>query len=242
MIYDGKIVYSLSYSDPEDKNKETLKNNLRTLWQKNTRILLKDISVRIISTPHKNALNRNLHGTLIFKENRELTRMCYVSLLEFLINKITEEKNQKLAIDFILGVMEGDGSPNARSRGHIAISTNLKDSKILKKILDSTTLNYGIAKEGDNKYTIHIGSLGIIKNISILKNKLFKYYPKRRKLLKERLATTGCSRFLLGKNKRTSNWLIGQLNNYGILDGKGNLTKFGKKIQKDLKEFLENKK
>ena len=60
------------------------------------------------------------------------------------------------------------------------------------------------------------------------------------KILKERLANTGCSRFLLGKSKKTSNWLIGQLNNYGIFDGKGNLTKFGKKVKKDLKEFLIN--
>ena len=79
-----------------------------------------------------------------------------------------------------------------------------------------------------------------------MKDKLFKYYPKRRKILKERLAKIGCARFLLSSGD-TSNWLIGQLNNYGILDGKGNLTEFGAKIQKDLKGFLseqenENKK
>ena len=71
-----------------------------------------------------------------------------------------------------------------------------------------------------------------------MKDKLFKYYPKRRKILKERLAKTGCARFLLSSGN-TSNWLIGQLNNYGILDGKGNLTKFGEKVKRDLNEFLK---
>jgi len=241
LIHDAKIVHSISYSDPESKDREVLKGNLRELWQNNTGIILKNISVRILPTPYKNTPNRNLYGTLIFKENRELPRIYYVRLLRVLIDKIKKENNQQLALDFILGVLEGDGSVGPRKRGHLVIATNLIDSQILKRILDSTNLKFHIKKEGDNKYIIHIGSLEIIKNISILKDKLFKYYPKRRKLLKERLATTGCSRFLLGKNKRTSNWLIGQLNNYGILDGKGNLTKFGKKIQKDLKEFLENK-
>ena len=47
--------------------------------------------------------------------------------------------------------------------------------------------------------------------------------------------------FLLGKTSKTSNWLIGQFNEMGILDGKGNLTEFGIEIQKDLREFLSDK-
>ena len=92
--------------------------------------------------------------------------------------------------------------------------------------------------EGENKGGIHIGLLEVIRNIGILKDKIFKYYSKRRKLLKERLADTASVRFLLGENNKTSNWLIGQFNEMKILDRKGNLTEFGLQIQKDLKEFL----
>ena len=92
--------------------------------------------------------------------------------------------------------------------------------------------------ESVNHGGIHIGLLEVIRNIGILKDKIFKYYPKRRKLLKERLLNTASVKFLLGENKKTSNWLIGQFNEMEILDGKGNLTEFGIKIQKDLKEFL----
>ena len=78
----------------------------------------------------------------------------------------------------------------------------------------------------------------VIKNISILKDRIFKYYPKRRKLLKERLANTPSIRYLLGKTNKTSNWLIGQFNEMKIFGGNGNLTEFGKKTKEDLKEFL----
>ena len=44
--------------------------------------------------------------------------------------------------------------------------------------------------------------------------------------------------FLLGKNKKTSNWLIGQFNEMNILDRIGNLTKFGVEIKNSLKYFL----
>lgn len=238
LIQDAKIVYSISYSDPENKNKEVLKNNLRNFWQKNTGITLKDVSVSIHPTLYKHAPNRNPYGTLLFKENRELTRIYYVRLLNFLFDKIKKGNNKQLALDFLLGVLEGDGSVSAKKRGHIIITSNFKELKILEGIVKVVGINYRLYMESKNKGYIRIWALEIIKNIPILKDKLFKYYPKRRKILKERLAQTGCARFLLGKSKKTSNWLIGQLNMYGILDGKGNLTKFGEEIKKDLNEFL----
>jgi bifunctional DNA-binding transcriptional regulator/antitoxin component of YhaV-PrlF toxin-antitoxin module len=240
LIRNSKIVNNISYSDPENKDKEFLKNKLRNLWHKRTGIILKNVSVRIHDTQYR-APNRNEYGTLVFKENRELTRIYYVRFLDFILDKINNENNQKLAIDFILGVLEGDGCSNAKSRGHVMIATNMKDSKILKNILISSNLKFNIRGESENRYSVYIWSLEIIKNISILKDKLFKYYPKRRKILKERLANTGCARFLLGKNKKTSNWLIGQLKNYEILDEKNNLTNFGKSVKKDLKEFFDSK-
>ena len=162
-------------------------------------------------------------------------------MLEFLLNKIKRENNKGLALDFILGVLEGDGSVSAKKRGHIIITSNFKELKILEEIVKIADIKSKLYMEGQNKGYIRIWSLEVIQNIPILKNKLFEYYPKRRRILKERLAQTGCARFLVGKSKKTSNCLIGQLNDYGILDGKGNLTELGKKIQKDLKEFLLSK-
>ncbi|MFH1641466.1 MAG: hypothetical protein ABIC04_01045 [Nanoarchaeota archaeon] len=241
LIEDARIVFSITYTDPKNENKYILENKLIHIWKKNTGIELRWIYVRIIPTKYKNAQNRNPYGSLIFKENRELTRIYYVRLLNFLLNKIKRDNDKQLALDFILGVLEGDGSVSAKKRGHVIITSNYKELKILEEIVKVTGINYKLYMEGKNKGYIRIWSLELIKNISILKDKLFKYYPKRRKILKKRLAQTGCSRFLLGKSEKTSNWLIGQLNNYEILDGKGNLTESGKKIQKDLKKFLLSK-
>ena len=241
LIKDVKIVFSITYCDPKNEDKDFLRDKIINSWKGNTDIKLEGISVRIISTKHENASNRNPFGSLIFKENRELIRIYYVRLLNFLFNKIKEENNKELALDFILGVLEGDGSVSAKKRGHVVITSNFKELKILEEIIKIVGINYCLYMEGKNKGYIRIWSLELIKNISLLKDKLFKYYPKRRKILKERLAQTGCARFLLGKSKKTSNWLIGQLNKYGILDGKGNLTESGKKIQKDLKAFFLSK-
>ncbi len=241
LIGDSRIVFSITYCDPKNIEQDALKVDIINRWERNTNIKLKGISVRIISTKYENAGNRNPYGSLIFKENRELIRIYYVMLLSFLFYKIKKDNDKRIALDFILGVLEGDGSVNAKKKGHIIITSNFKELKILEDLFKIANINYGFYMEDKNKGYIRIGSLEVIRNISILKDRLFKYYPKRRRILKERLAQTGCARFLLGESKRTSNWLIGQLNDYGILNGKGNLTEFGKKTQKDLKEFLLSK-
>ncbi len=137
--------------------------------------------------------------------------MYYNNLLNFLINQIKRDKNKELALEFICGILEGDGAPSAKSRGHIVISTNKKEISILKEIFRVLKFKHIGYKEIKNSAYIRIGSIEIIKNISFLKDKLFRYYPKRRKRLQQRLGQTGCAKYLLGKNKKTSNWLIGQL-------------------------------
>jgi len=243
VITDSNIIFSLTCTRNRIGDIERLKKDLIAIWSGKVNSEIENKRVRIIKTNTIYAPNRGPYGSLSMKEHRQLTQIYYNRLLEYLFKLIIKNSDKGLATDFICGVMEGDGCVNSKTQGHIIITTNTEEIKILKKICDNSYLKSGIRtwKGKKTRVDITIGSLEIIKNISILKDKLFKYYPKRRKILKERLANTGCSRFLLGKNKKTSNWLIGQLNNYGILDGQGNLTKFGKKIQRDLKEFLESK-
>ena len=243
IISDPNIIPSITCTTNEIRDIEKLKEELISIWSKKLDLNIENRRVRIIKTKTEYASNRGPYGSLSMKEHRQLTQIYYNRLLKYLFNCIIKEPNKNLATDFICGTMEGDGCLNSKKHGHIIITTNTNEIKILKEICDKSHLVSSIRfwKGKKNRIDLVIGSLQIIKNISILKDKLFKYYPKRRKILKERLAQTGCSRFLLGKSKKTSNWLIGQLNNYGILDGKGNLTELGRKIQKDLKEFLFSK-
>lgn len=243
IIRDSKIIPSITFTTNSSEETEKLKTYLIENWFKKTGLDIEKKKIRVLRTQTESAPNRCPYGSLPLKEHRQLTQIYYNRLLEYLFNIINKEKNKDLATDFICGTMEGDGCLNSKTQAHIIITTNNREIKILKEICDKSHLKSSIRcwKGKENRVDLVIGSLQIIKNISILKGKLFKYYPKRRKILKERLAQTGCSRFLLGKSKKTSNWLIGQLNNYGILDGNGNSTEFGKKIQKDLKEFLLSK-
>lgn len=237
LIKNAKIVSTISFTDIENRNNIDLVDYLINLWNKNVPSLSKNAKVRIIKSASKSSLKLNKFGCLVMKENRQLTQIYYNRLLEYLFNEIKSKQNKELAIDFICGVLEGDGSVSP-DHGHLTIATNNRELNTLKEMLNFAGLKYYIRTEGLNKSMIHIGLLEIIRNISILKDKIFQYYPKRRKLLKERLLNTASVRFLLGENKKTSNWLIGQFNQMGILDGKGNFAEFGIKIQKDLKEFV----
>ena len=237
LIKDAKIVATISFTDTENKDNNNLTTYLTGLWCGNVAYLSRAIKVRIIKSASKPSLKTNKFGCLVMKENRQLTQIYYNRLLQFLYNEVKLKKDKELALDFICGILEGDGSVSS-DHGHLTISTNKEESKALEDMLNYAGLKYYVRVEGENKICIHIGLLEIIRTIVILKDRIFKYYPKRRKLLRERLLNTASVMFLLGKNKKTSNWLIGQFNEMNILDRIGNLTKFGVEIKNSLKDFL----
>lgn len=173
------------------------------------------------------------------KENRLLTLLYYNRLLSYLFKKIVQESDKELATEFILGTMESDGCVNSKTHGHIIITTNAEEIKILKEIADESYLKSSIRQwEGKkSRGDLFIGSLELIENMPLLKDKLFQYYPKRRKRLQERLGDTGCAKFLLYGTK-IPNSLLGKLKEHGILDEKGDLTESGEKVKKSLEEFV----
>ena len=238
LIKSAKVIPIISFTDTEDKNEKFLSEYLNNYWKNNVSYLSDKIKVRIIKSKFEPSLKTGKFGSLVMKENRQLTQIYYNRLLQHLFNEIKLNQDKELAIDFICGVLEGDGSVGPEGRGHLIITSNKKELKILYEIIEYTGIKCHLKMEGENKGGIHIGLLEIIRNIGSLKYKIFKYYPKRRKLLKDRIYNTASVRFLLGENNKTSNWLIGQFNEMKILDGKGNLTEFGVKIRNDLRWFL----
>ena len=237
LVKTSKIVPYISFTDTKNKEKSELTEYLRNIWISNVYFLPENLNVRIINSKCKPSLKTNKFGTLVLRENRQLTQIYYNRLLQSLFKEIKLKNSKGLALDFLFGVLEGDGSVSPHL-GHLVIATNNKELVLLKEVLDITGVKYNVRIEGINKSCVHIGLLEIIRNISILKDKIFIYYPKRRNLLKERLLNTASVKVLLGQNKKTSNWLIGQFNEMNILDGNGNLTEFGIKVKEDLKEFL----
>lgn len=238
LIKDAKIISNVSFTDTKNEDEKYLAGHLSNSWKGRVGYLLDNVKVRIIKSKFGLSLKTGQFGSLVMKENRQLTQVYYNRLLQYLLDEIKSKNDKELAIDFICGILEGDGSVGPEGRGHLVITSNTDELKILYEIIKYAGIKCHLKMEGQNHGGIHIGLLQVIRHIGILKDKIFIYYPKRRKLLKERLLNTASVRFLLGKTSKTSNWLIGQFNEMNILDGTRNLTEFGIKVREDLREFL----
>jgi bifunctional DNA-binding transcriptional regulator/antitoxin component of YhaV-PrlF toxin-antitoxin module len=91
-------------------NKVDIKE-IKNLWEKVCGIKVKSIRTRIING---NSLKTHLYGSLVIRDNRKVTLLYYQKLLDYVISYIINKKNKMAAINFICGVLEGDGSPSTR--------------------------------------------------------------------------------------------------------------------------------
>jgi len=203
LIKDSRPEFAISYTNIYNIEPVELKKNLVEIWQKEVSIKVNKFRIR---KPSGKSISKwNKYGTLVIREHRQILLDFYNALLESLVKEISLKKDKKLAIDFVCGVMEGDGCAPAKKRGHITIATNKEDLDILKNIVKVAQINFKVIQQS-NKYTLRIGALEILRNFYLLKDKIFLFYPKRRKALFERLKTVGAIKFLIG-NHGSTNWV-----------------------------------
>lgn len=105
------------------------RNQLIEMWE--DKVGVKINSVQEYKTETKKANNRNKFGTLYFREHKILMKEIYKRMLSNFFEKILKKKNRDFAWDFILGVLEGDGCPGGKNRGHINITTNKQEASKL---------------------------------------------------------------------------------------------------------------
>lgn len=212
-----------------------LKKLILKKWQNNLGFKLDEVPVRLHKSHVSKAPNRNKYGTLVFREYKVLVLELYNFLLKKLIERIIRgDKN--LGIDFLCGVLEGDGSLNAKKRAHLHIATNTIDMKILHKVFEATLLKASFIYENNNRCYIRIGALEILKNFEKLKGRLFTYYPKRRKILFDRLKKIGCVKYMYGNQKYASSKVKAELKKLGVLNNKYKLTRKGQ----NMVDYLKN--
>lgn len=231
LIKDSKLEFTISYTNIYNFDDSYLKRKLAKIWE--TEVGIKVDKFRIRKPTGKLISKWNKYGTLVIREHRQILLDFYNALLNSLIKEILSKNNKRLAIDFLCGVMEGDGSASASERGHILFFSNKTDKSILKKVLKVTGMNFTITKEGENKYTFRIGVLEILRNLFPLKSKIFILYPKRRKIFFERLKTVGAVKFLI-ENHKPTNWVKAWLKNNGFCNENYQLTKKGLKLKDEL--------
>lgn len=232
IVLNSELHTYLSISIKKHKSERKIKK----MWERRCNTVIESVRLR---RSKESSLKTHEYGSLVIRGYNLSVQRVYNKLLEIIVKEIVKRKDRKLAIEFLLGVLEGDGSPQS---GEIRISTNLNDVKILEKILKISGLEFRII--GKKRIYIRISYLEILKNLPILWNKIFKFYPKRRKKFIERfLNNVGAVRFLLGKQNYCSSWVKAWLTQNNILDENYKLTEKGKKIRKCLlklqKEMVE---
>jgi len=230
LIKDSKPEFTISYTNIYNIEENKLKKDLAEIWQKEVGIKINKFRIR---KPSGKSISKwNKYGTLVIREHRQILLDFYNVLLKSSINEILSKEDKKLALDFICGVMEGDGCASATERGHITIFTNKEDICILENILKRTYMKFKATKK-ENKYSLRIGALEILRNFHLLKEKIFILYPKRKKALFERLKTVGAIKFLIG-NHGSTNWVKSWLRNNGFVDKNYEITKNGLDLSNNL--------
>ena len=230
LIKDSRPEFAISYTNIYNIEPVELKKNLVEIWQKEVSIKVNKFRIR---KPSGKSISKwNKYGTLVIREHRQILLDFYNALLESLVKEISLKKDKKLAIDFVCGVMEGDGCAPAKKRGHITIATNKEDLDILKNIVKVAQINFKVIQQS-NKYTLRIGALEILRNFYLLKDKIFLFYPKRRKALFERLKTVGAIKFLI-EDRGSTNWVKVWLRSNGFVDKNYEITKNGLNLSNNL--------
>ncbi|MDA2935629.1 hypothetical protein MYX06_00200 [Patescibacteria group bacterium AH-259-L05] len=231
LIKNSRPEFTISYTNIHKIDNNQLKKNLVEVWGNNAGIKVNKFRIR--EPEGKLVAKWNQYGTLIIREHRQILLDLYNALLKLLIKEILSKENKKLALDFICGVMEGDGCASATKRGHVMIFTNKKEIFILRDILKKAQIKFKVNRSGENGYMLRIGALEILKNFYLLKEQIFILYPKRRKALFERLKTVGAVKFLVGDHKPAS-WIKAWLRDNGFCDRTYRITPDGAKLRSEL--------
>lgn len=241
-----KMYYKL-VSNPQLKSYVSITSNLQVnneklmkLWESKSNIKIDNVCNHL--SKFEFSANRDEFGSLVIRDYRKCLLNYYNYLLHESLHQILKTRNKKDALNFILGVLEGDGSASAKSRGYISIASNKSDYKILEKILEISGLNFKIEHYSGNKTNIRINALGILSNLYFLPDKIFKYYPKRRKKFIQRFLGVGAVKHFFDEKRKTPAWVKKWLKNEGFVNGKYELTKKSKtfkavliKMKKEIK-------
>lgn len=237
LVKDSKPEFTISYTNVYNINENQLKRRLAKIWGKEIGIKVDKFRIR---EPSGKLISKwNKYGTLVVREHRQILLDIYNTLLDSLLREILSKKDKKLALDFLCGVMEGDGSASSQQPGCVTIWTNKEDVSVLENILKVLEIKYNVGKKGKNGYFLNIGALEILRNLHFLKDKIFALYLKRRKILFERLKTVGATKFLVGNHEPT-NWVKAWLRKNGFTDKNYKIIRKGAELRNCLLNEMEN--
>ncbi|MHA2271052.1 MAG: hypothetical protein ACXACI_04255 [Candidatus Hodarchaeales archaeon] len=203
-----KLAFQLTFTYKGRSRGESadLRRKLRKAWQSKANVHLneKDIFLRESSSKgkfegEKHHLKHNPLGSLRIRDYRGLIMKLHLRLLRKVQSFVLRASNTYYSWSFLLGIMEGDGSVGGgRDRCRLKI-TCLEVDEIIPELLANVGINplKEAYQKPSNAVDYSFGIVPILKNLTILEEELFRYYPKRRKVFIERLLKLATVQFLL---------------------------------------------
>ncbi len=194
MIFGNQLSFRLTYSKkPSDKRtNERVKEDLIKYWKEKTDVEIEKKKILLRVTKHDNVRKWNKCGSLGIKDNRNLVMEIHLRIMKKIIRHLDKCSNDNHLWDFLFGILEGDGSVSGgKSRFGVGFSFH-KDDKIIREFLDKLDIKYSVDSSRVKRGTgsciqISFGLFEILTNIGILVDRLFEFYPKRRKTFVDRL-------------------------------------------------------
>lgn len=231
------IEFVISYTNVAEENESNIINRLKCEWAKNFGNYPYKFRIR---TPSGKAFGKvNKFGTLIMREHR-IALLDFYNMILGKLSDAVKKGDKKLAVDFLCGVLEGDGCVPSKTHGHVIIATNNQEYHAIEVAFGIAGIKSKTVWESPTRVFIRIGSLEILRNFDVLKNKIFALYPKRRRRLFESLHKVGAVQFLLDQNHRSPVWIKTWLKENEFIDKDYKLTMKGKKLRNDLRRCIKS--
>jgi hypothetical protein len=216
--------YWLTYTKKnqiDNRNEKEIKLDLKRYWENIKGININPDRIIIIESDSENIKKWNEYGSLDIRDNKGLVRLLHVNTL----NKITKALESYDLIkfrnfniwNFLFGVLEGDGNVfGGMNRFGVEFTCHVRD-EIISRFLTLLKIHHNLNHKDDSTIKIYFTLTEVLKNIEILHDKIFTYYPKRRKIFINRLFDQSTVKHLLKKRFSISPqvfFLIKKINQY----------------------------
>ncbi len=235
LVLNDNLVYDLTFTKKQiqiEKNDE-LKDRLIETWKNKANLIILKSKIYVLESQASQKIRKyNPLGSLRIRDNNGLVMKLHVRLLTKIQKHLLNHSTYSNCWLFLLGIMEGDGwAGGGRKRCRITITCHKSDEMIPKLFED-----VGITPMRNyyrNAVNYSFGIVDILKNLTILDEMLFIYYPKRRIKFLSRLMKVESVKYLLNETQQLFPLALHPLKVNNLLDD-SIIIKNLKKLQKEI--------
>ena len=206
LVLGNGLVYELTYTmKASDRRLERkVKKDLQQFWKERLNIDIAENRILVRKSKSKNIKKWNECGSLGIRDDRHLIMEIHLRMMSEIEEYLKNSNVKEHMWEFLLGILEGDGSVRGgNQRFGIGFSSH-KDDVIIQHLLDKLNVKYEVdmhrVKSGAGSgIQINFWLFEVLNKLNILSENLFIYYPKRRRMFIERLLKQSTVRYLMGE-------------------------------------------